>query len=255
MASTPVQGPSTSAQHDAGLALQVTRALFWIHLGWLFSLPSLAVVAAHLLLADTAAYAVLFLPTLVYVSLVIQSHQLQVSLWSIVLVLLVPFQVAISTILFGVSSLVFIVEIFLLEIGALMVAAVLGTWREFPPEKGRLAGLIPIIIILTGLLVVAPAAALHPALIVGYEGAPIWIVLIAMSAFGTAVYRQSRTFFAKPVTSGMDAEVGVGVGGGSNSIGPAKNPALIGSVAMLWYVVAPWMILWVLAMFGISAPS
>lgn len=232
-------------------AQMVAQALYWVHLTWLVAIPFLAVLSTWYLLDEvTSAWGWMLVPTLVYLGVIIQSYKLKFGVWGVVLTLLVPLQVGMSAYFFGNSMTVFLVEIGLIELGALMIGMSLGTLRVHSSTGnkvnwGGLAVVVPVCVILAA----GPILAFYPALMVGYEGASLWPAVIFGTAFVTACLRHGRSLWQQAGTfnkTGEVATVDYTVGEGGIEVGPVENFQPLWWSAMVLYVAIPWGFVWVM---------
>ena len=230
------------SQPDAPLP---ARLVFGLHLTWLAVLPALAVAASWYLLGDgESAWLWMLVPTLVYVGLLVQAYELKLSPLSFALVLLVPLQVGASAYLYGHSMAVFLVELCLIEIGAVSLGICIGTLRVHRPswDASEIGGFLVVVIVCLS-IVAGPILALYPSLIIGYEGASMGAVVLFLTAFATACLRHGRSLWEQAGqfrNTGQVAKVDFTVGTGRRKVGPIKNFERIWLAFMGVYVVLPW---------------
>jgi hypothetical protein len=221
------------------------RALYWLHLCWLASLPPLAVLASWSLIDDVdSAWGWMLLPTLVYLGMLLQAYTLRLSLWSVLLIAAVPLQVGASAYFFGHAMAVFLVELCLIEIGAIGLGVGIGTLRVHRPsaDAAELGG-FAVVVVVCLLIMAGPVVAFYPSLRVGYEGASIWPVVLFVTAFATACLRHGRSLWQQAGqfrNSGRTASLDFDTGPGTRAVGPMASFEKAWLVFMGLYVAVPW---------------
>jgi len=236
--------PQVLPGREHGFAAQLS---FWLHLAWQLALPGLAVLAVHLTTdGGWRAWGWLLLPALLYTVILIRSYRLRVSALSYLLLVLIPGQVALVSLLFGGSFAVFLMELCAVEIGGLMIGVAIGTVRVHyrpsgPPDRAGMA----IILIVCAAVAAGPFVALVPALVGAHAAAPLGAVALLLAAMATSAFRHTRTLVVAADAfraSGEEATADFEVGHGDRIVGPAPGLGLVTAGAMAWYAGGPWLL-------------
>lgn len=193
-------------------SVRLLRALMWTHVGFLFLLPFLALLASVAINERPPVGTFLwgFVPGVVYSTAIVASYRIPASPGgALLLVLAVPAQIALNVLLFDAGPWAFVMEEAFVEIGAL--ATGIGVAMFIHRPTGGLG-------VAVGAVMIAGAGfAYLPSIVRAYEGAhPGWYVLLA-TAFLTAAIFHVRLFSAAAaeyVSSGIPQDVMLKYGDG-----------------------------------------
>jgi hypothetical protein len=169
----------------------LTRILMWIHFIWLLALPSLALVGIGLGAESDGAlgFAVMvgFAPVAVFLTSTEHYYQLPDSLpRAVVVVGLVPAQIALNVWLFGGGFWLFLVEEAAVEVTALSAALAYAMIRHRP--TGAFGAVVGV------LLTVAAAATFVVPVLAAHDGDDWWWTALFATAFVSAFWELAQIF-------------------------------------------------------------